>query len=166
MIYSSTHRGRWHLRQVVPGVSTSSSALHLSASRISHRERGHEDTERLRQSMSAVGTSADDALAESFNATLQHETLRGARRFDGALACRLTVFRWTTRYNARRRHSANGHQAPIAYEQVSTPRGQGPITSQRPWLGGQPEMPLRHGLAEVISSFRDLRAAARLDAVD
>ncbi|KOT30277.1 hypothetical protein ADK41_33005 [Streptomyces caelestis] len=40
------------------------------------------------------------------------------------------------------------------------------ITLARRVLGGQPEVPLRHGLAEVIPSFRDLRAAARLDAVD
>ncbi|MGW2939510.1 IS3 family transposase [Streptomyces sp. NPDC001156] len=73
----------------------------------------------VRQSMGAVGTSADNALAESFNAALKRETLRGARRFDGARACRLAVFRWTTRYNTRRRHSANGQQAPIAYEQQS-----------------------------------------------
>ncbi|MFF8996370.1 IS3 family transposase [Streptomyces sp. NPDC014983] len=73
----------------------------------------------VKQSMGAVGTSADNALAESFNATLKRETLRGARRFDGAHACRLAVFRWTTRYNTRRRHSANGQQTPIAYEQQS-----------------------------------------------
>ncbi|MFE7045757.1 IS3 family transposase [Streptomyces atratus] len=73
----------------------------------------------VRQSMGAVGTSADNALAESFNAALKRETLRGARRFDGDRACRLAVFRWTTRYNTRRRHSANGQQAPIAYEQQS-----------------------------------------------
>ncbi|WP_406740072.1 IS3 family transposase [Streptomyces atratus] len=73
----------------------------------------------VRQSMGAVGTSADNALAESFNAALKRETLRGTRRFDGARACRLAVFRWTTRYNTRRRHSANGQQAPIAYEQQS-----------------------------------------------
>jgi transposase InsO family protein len=73
----------------------------------------------VRQSMGAVGTSADNALTESFNAALKRETLHGARRFDGAHACRLAVFRWTTRYNTRRRHSANGQQAPIAYEQQS-----------------------------------------------
>ncbi|WP_371271154.1 IS3 family transposase [Streptomyces sp. yr375] len=73
----------------------------------------------VRQSMGAVGTSADNALAESFNAALKRETLRGARRFDGARACRLAVFRWTTRYNTRRRHSRLGQQAPIAYEQQS-----------------------------------------------
>ncbi|MEU9706984.1 IS3 family transposase [Streptomyces sp. NPDC047981] len=73
----------------------------------------------VKQSMGAVGASADNALAESFNAALKRETLRGARRFDGAQACRLTVFRWTTRYNTRRRHSANGQQAPNVYEQQS-----------------------------------------------
>ncbi|MBA4865267.1 transposase [Streptomyces sp. PSKA54] len=73
----------------------------------------------VRQSMGAVGTSAENALAESFNAALKRETLRGARRFDGHRACRLAVFRWTTRYNTRRRHSANGQLAPIAYEQQS-----------------------------------------------
>jgi transposase InsO family protein len=66
-----------------------------------------------------VGTSADNALAESFNAALKRETLRGARRFAGTRACRLRVFGWITRYNTRRRHSANGQQAPIAYEQQS-----------------------------------------------
>lgn len=73
----------------------------------------------VRQSMGAVGTSADNALAESFNATLKRETLQGARRFDGARACRLAVFRWASRYNTRRRHSRLGQQAPIVYEQQS-----------------------------------------------
>ncbi|MFG2682124.1 IS3 family transposase, partial [Streptomyces sp. NPDC048392] len=75
----------------------------------------------VRQSMGAVGTSADNALAESFNAALKRETLRGARRYDGVRSCHLAVFRWATRYNTRRRHSANGQQAPIAYEQQSAP---------------------------------------------
>jgi transposase InsO family protein len=45
----------------------------------------------VRQSMGAVGTSADNALAESFDAALKRETLRGAHRFDGVRACRLAV---------------------------------------------------------------------------
>lgn len=48
------------------------------------------------QSMGAVGTSADNAAAESFNASLKRETLQGARRYNGARACRLAVFRWVT----------------------------------------------------------------------
>ncbi|MFF3879483.1 IS3 family transposase [Streptomyces sp. NPDC001978] len=68
------------------------------------------------QSMGAVGTSADNAACESFHASLKRETLQGARRWDGAAACRLSVFRWLTRYNTRRRHSANGYLSPVAYE--------------------------------------------------
>jgi transposase InsO family protein len=68
------------------------------------------------QSMGAVGTSADNAACESFHASLKRETLQGARRWDGAAACRLSVFRWLTRYNTRRRHSTNGHLSPVAYE--------------------------------------------------
>lgn len=71
------------------------------------------------RSMGAVGTSADNALAESFNAALKREMLKGTRRFEDARACRQAVFRWLTRYNTRRRHSANGQQAPIVYEQQS-----------------------------------------------
>jgi transposase InsO family protein len=69
------------------------------------------------QSMGAVGTSADNALAESFNATLKRETLRGAACWPDAATCRREVFRWVTRYNTRRRHSWCGQQAPNAYEQ-------------------------------------------------
>ena len=68
------------------------------------------------QSMGAVGTSADNALAESFNATLKRELLAGAATFTDATSCRRAVFRWATRYNTRRRHSWCGHQSPSTYE--------------------------------------------------
>lgn len=71
------------------------------------------------QSMGAVGTSADNAACESFHASLKRETLQGARRWDGARAYRLSVFRWLTRYNTRRRHSRNGQLSPVAYEKQS-----------------------------------------------
>jgi transposase InsO family protein len=69
------------------------------------------------QSMGAVGTSADNALAESFNATLKRETLQGSHAWPDAASCRREVFRWVTRYNTRRRHSWCGQQAPNVYEQ-------------------------------------------------
>jgi transposase InsO family protein len=72
------------------------------------------------RSRGAVGTSADNAAAESFNASMKRETLQGAKRWPGARAARLAVFRWVTRYNTRRRHSALGQQSPITYEQRST----------------------------------------------
>lgn len=70
----------------------------------------------VRQSMSAVGSSADNALAESFNATFKRETLQGRRAFTDEREARLTAFRWLHRYNTVRRHSRLGQQAPIAYE--------------------------------------------------
>ncbi|KUL21364.1 integrase [Streptomyces regalis] len=71
------------------------------------------------QSMGAVGTSADNAACESFHAALKRETLQGAGRFGGPDACRRRVFHWLTRYNTRRRHSANGQLSPVACEQRS-----------------------------------------------
>ena len=72
------------------------------------------------RSMGAVGTSADNALAESFNATLKRETLQGAHAWPDEATCRRQVFGWANRYNTRRRHSYCGQQAPIAYEQQHT----------------------------------------------
>lgn len=70
----------------------------------------------VRQSMSKVGSSADNALAESFNATFKRETLQGRRAFTDEREARLTAFRWLHRYNTVRRHSRLGQQSPIAYE--------------------------------------------------
>lgn len=70
----------------------------------------------LTLSRGAVGTSADNALAESFNAALKRETLQGERRWNGARECRKAVFRWITRYNTRRRHSYCDYMSPIDYE--------------------------------------------------
>jgi transposase InsO family protein len=72
------------------------------------------------RSRGAVGTSADNAAAESLNATMKRETLQGRKRWNGAREARLAVFRWATRYNTRRRHSRLGQISPINYEQRST----------------------------------------------
>jgi transposase InsO family protein len=69
------------------------------------------------RSMGAVGTSADNAACESFHASLKRETLQGARDYRDPATCRRTVFAWLTRYNTRRRHSANGQLCPNEYEQ-------------------------------------------------
>jgi transposase InsO family protein len=68
------------------------------------------------QSLGAVGTSADNALAESFNAALKRETLAGAATYGDEASCRREVFRWAVRYNTRRRHSYLGQVSPNAYE--------------------------------------------------
>jgi transposase InsO family protein len=74
----------------------------------------------VRQSMSPIGSSADNAAAESFNASLKRETLQGRRSFTDEHQARLTVFRWLHRYNTVRRHSRLAHQSPITYENTHT----------------------------------------------
>ncbi|MFB4298590.1 IS3 family transposase [Actinomadura sp. NTSP31] len=71
------------------------------------------------QSMGTVGTSADNAAAEAFNASLKRETLQGRKGRNGPRQARLAVFRWATLYNTTRRHSALGQMSPITYEQQS-----------------------------------------------
>ena len=68
------------------------------------------------QSMGAVGSSADNALAESFNATVKREVLQDAACWSDETNCRRQVFRWLVRYNNRRRHSWCRYQSPVAYE--------------------------------------------------
>nr|WP_115329583.1 IS3 family transposase [Tsukamurella paurometabola] len=68
------------------------------------------------QSMGAIGSSADNALAESFNATLKRELLQGRPAFGDQATAYRAVFRWANRYNTRRRHSAIGNITPNTYE--------------------------------------------------
>lgn len=70
------------------------------------------------QSMGAVGTSADNAMAESFNATAKREVLRDAACFTDEQSCRRKMFRWLTRYNTKRRHSWCRYLPPNAYERA------------------------------------------------
>lgn len=66
--------------------------------------------------MGAVGTSADNALAESFNATMKREVLQDDSCWSDQLTCRRQLFGWLHRYNNRRRHSWCGYLSPVAYE--------------------------------------------------
>jgi putative transposase len=67
-------------------------------------------------SMGSRGDCFDNALAESFFATLECELLAG-RAFPTKNAARLAVFDYIEGfYNSRRRHSALGYVSPMAYE--------------------------------------------------
>ena len=72
------------------------------------------------QSMGAVRTSADNALAESFNATFKREVLRDRKVFDDQVVCRQEVFRWCMRYNTRSRHSWCNLVAPDVFEATTS----------------------------------------------
>lgn len=73
------------------------------------------------QSMGGVGSSADNALAESFNATLKREVLQDRSQWPDAATCRREVFRWLVRYNLTRRHSRCAYSSPANYERKHTP---------------------------------------------
>ena len=73
------------------------------------------------QSMGGIGSSADNALAESFNATLKREILQDRSNWPEAATCRREVFRWLVRYNLTRRHSRCRYSSPASYERIHTP---------------------------------------------
>jgi len=72
----------------------------------------------LRQSMGKIGSSADNAAVESFNATYKREILQGQPFWSDDVTCRRDAFRFCTRYSARRRHSFCGNLSPIDYEKT------------------------------------------------
>lgn len=70
----------------------------------------------VRPSMGSVGDCYDNALAESFFATLECELL-DRRRFKTQAEARMAVFAFIEGfYNPRRRHSSLGYVSPIAFE--------------------------------------------------
>jgi transposase InsO family protein len=68
------------------------------------------------QSMGAVGTSADNAPAESLWASMKREILNGRSCFATAEEAYREVFRWINKYNNKRRHSAIGYVSPGVFE--------------------------------------------------
>ncbi len=70
----------------------------------------------VRPSMGSVGDCYDNALCESFFATLECELL-DRRRFRSQAEARMAVFSFIEGwYNPRRRHSALGYLSPVEYE--------------------------------------------------
>ena len=70
----------------------------------------------VRPSMGSVGDAYDNAMCESFFATLECELLerrRFASHSEAKMACFSFIESW---YNPVRLHSALGYQSPMAYE--------------------------------------------------
>ena len=93
---------------------------------IFHTDRGAEYTsaacidvcERLglRRSMGRTGSCLDNAVAESFFATLKVE-LVDRYHYRTRAQARASIFRWIAWYNVRRLHSTNGYLPPLEWEQ-------------------------------------------------
>lgn len=74
----------------------------------------------VRPSRGSVGDAYDNAMTESFFATLECELL-ARRRFRTQAEARVAVFRYIEGwYNPHRRHSALGQQSPINYERLTS----------------------------------------------
>jgi putative transposase len=70
----------------------------------------------VRPSMGSVGDAYDNALCESFFATLECELL-DRRRFPSQAEARMAIFEYIEGwYNPHRRHSALGYESPMNYE--------------------------------------------------
>ncbi len=71
---------------------------------------------RVRPSMGSAGDAYDNAMCESFFATLECELI-ARRRFTNQAEARMAVFAFIEGfYNPRRRHSSIGYLSPVAYE--------------------------------------------------
>ena len=71
---------------------------------------------KVRPSMGSVGDCYDNAMCESFFATLECELL-DRRKFQTKAKARMACFEFIEGwYNPSRRHSALGYQSPATYE--------------------------------------------------
>ena len=97
---------------------------------IHHSDQGSQDTAlafggrcrqtSVRPSMGSVGDAYDNAMCESFFATLECELLARCR-FTSQAEARTAVFSFIEGwYNPARRHSGIGYLSPIAYEAQMT----------------------------------------------
>jgi putative transposase len=74
----------------------------------------------VRPSMGSVGDAYDNAMCESFFATLECELL-DRRKFRTKAEARMAIFEFIEGwYNPARRHSALGYKSPINYERSAT----------------------------------------------
>ena len=70
----------------------------------------------VRPSMGTVGDAYDNAMAESFFASLEGELIE-RNTFHSKAQARMAVFTWIEGwYNPRRRHSGLGYLSPLNFE--------------------------------------------------
>jgi putative transposase len=100
----------------------------------------------VRPSMGTVGDAYDNAMAESFFASLECELI-ARRKWETKTQARLEIFTWIeTWYNPRRRHSGLGQMSPINFEKLQQEKKQTTASPQQP-ESQQPTTPCpEHGL--------------------
>jgi putative transposase len=107
-----TTRGQAHMPDTIfhsdRGAEYSSSAYVQACQRLG-----------LRRSMSRTGSCLDNAVAESWFASLKVELIH-RQHYRTRAEARTAIFRWITWYNRFRLHSANNYLPPIEWEQQHT----------------------------------------------
>jgi putative transposase len=82
----------------------------------------------VRPSMGSVGDAYDNAMCESFFATLECELL-ARRRFCSKAEAQMAIFSFIEGwYNPRRRHSGLGYLSPVDYEEAHAERPNPPAS--------------------------------------
>jgi len=105
----------------------------------------------IRPSMGSVGDAYDNALCESFFATLECELIDRQRLRTPAEA-RRAVFEYIEGwYNPRRRHSALGYASPLDYERLHAAAGLRATSAEKPRAVEAPESTRRQGGATSVS---------------
>src|SRR5712691_12219689 len=80
----------------------------------------------IAQSMGSKGDCYDNAVCESFHATLEKELLR-SRSFKTRQEARTAIFDWIEAcYNHARRHSRLGYRSPDQYERDHDSKDENP----------------------------------------
>ena len=107
----------------------------------------------VRPSMGSVGDCYDNAMCESFFATLECELL-DRYRFETKAEARMAVFEFIEGwYNPHRRHSALGYESPVNFEtmhaRVAVDDGATPTFGEP----GSPLLPCASGAAEAPDSI-------------
>jgi putative transposase len=86
----------------------------------------------VRPSMGTVGDAYDNAMAESFFATLECELI-ARRKWETKTKARMEIFTWIeTWYNPHRRHSGLSQMSPINFEKLQHEKKKAPATSPIP----------------------------------
>jgi len=99
----------------------------------------------VRPSMGSVGDAYDNALCESFFATLECELL-DRERFRTPAEARRALFDYIEGwYNSRRRHSALEYESPVRYERLHAAHGLRPATHEKPRAVEAPGSTRRQG---------------------
>lgn len=120
----------------------------------------------VRPSMGSVGDAYDNAMCESFFATLECELI-DRRRFRTQAEARLVLFSFIEGfYNPLRRHSSIGYLSPIEYERRFKQQAADPGTTQpAAWLAAVKARPPNGAASRSIEDTAglDRRSARRRD---